>query len=42
MALLPRELRPNWLIRISLVMATVFFTGIAVITTMQLFRTLSG
>jgi hypothetical protein len=39
-ALLPRELRPNWFIRISLVMAGIFFTTIAVITTMQFVRTL--
>lgn len=41
LTLLPRELRPNWFIRASLVLAAVFFTGIAVITTMQLVRTLS-
>jgi hypothetical protein len=40
MTLLPRELRPNWFIRISLLLATVFFTGIAAITTAQLLRSL--
>jgi hypothetical protein len=42
LALLPRELRPNWFVRIGLVLAAVFFTGIAVITTLQLVRTLYG
>jgi len=40
MTLLPRELRPNWFIRTTLVFAAVFFTGIAVITTMQLVRSM--
>jgi len=36
--LLPREIRPNWFIRISLVFSGVFFIGIAAITTVQLVR----
>jgi hypothetical protein len=36
--LLPREIRPNWFIRVSLVAGAVFFTGIASITTIQLLR----
>ncbi len=34
--LLPRELRPNWFIRIALVSAGLFFITFAVITTLQL------
>jgi hypothetical protein len=40
-ALLPRELRPNWFIRIALFCAFVFFTVIAVITTIQLVKSLN-
>ncbi|MBA4017815.1 MAG: hypothetical protein C0483_11625 [Pirellula sp.] len=36
--LLPKELRPNWFIRAALIAAFVFFTTIAVITTMTLVR----
>jgi hypothetical protein len=36
LALLPKELRPNWFIRISMFCAGVFFTTIAAITTMKL------
>jgi len=33
--LLPRELRPNWFIRIGLVIGGVFFTALAIITTLS-------
>lgn len=34
--LLPRELRPNWLLRIGLVVGGVFFVGLSVISTLKL------
>lgn len=34
--LLPRELRPNWLIRIGLVLASVFFLGLGVMSVMKM------
>jgi hypothetical protein len=34
--LLPRELRPNWFIRIGLVLGGLFFTALAVISTLKL------
>jgi hypothetical protein len=34
--LLPREIRPNWFIRIGLVLGSVFFTTIAVVSTLKL------
>jgi hypothetical protein len=34
--LLPREIRPNWFIRIGLALGGVFFTALAVIATMKL------
>src|SRR5262245_44189588 len=34
--LLPREIRPNWLIRIALALGGVFFTALAVVATMKL------
>jgi hypothetical protein len=34
--LLPRELRPNWFIRIGLILGGFFFTALAVISTMKL------
>jgi hypothetical protein len=36
LVLLPRELRPNWLIRIGLIFGGIFFTTLAVISTMKL------
>ena len=39
LTLLPRELKPNWFIRISLVLAGTFFTAIAVITTAHFVKT---
>lgn len=36
--LLPKELRPNWFIRTALVMSFVFFTTIALITTINLIK----
>ncbi|MGC3966892.1 MAG: Nramp family divalent metal transporter [Pirellulales bacterium] len=36
--LLPKQLKPNWFIRTALVMSFVFFTTIAVITTIQLVK----
>jgi hypothetical protein len=38
LVLLPREIRPNWFIRIALIFSGVFFVGIAFITTLQLLK----
>jgi hypothetical protein len=34
--LLPRELRPNWFLRIGLVLGSIFFNSLAVISTLKL------
>ena len=36
--LLPREIRPNWFIRCALVLGGVFFTSLAIITTLQIIK----
>ena len=36
MILLPREIRPNWFIRIGLIIGGLFFTALTVIATMKL------
>jgi hypothetical protein len=33
--LLPRELRPNWFLRIGLVLGGIFFTALAIISSMS-------
>ncbi|WP_254510366.1 Nramp family divalent metal transporter [Anatilimnocola floriformis] len=35
--LLPQQLRPNWLVRIGLILAGVYFSGLGVIASMKLF-----
>ena len=40
--LLPRELRPNWFIRIAMILSGIFFVTFAVIQTLQMTGILSG
>ena len=35
--LMPRELRPGWILRVCMVLAFVFFTAVSVIATLQYF-----